>query len=402
MPDPLDPLLRAPRGGPDEDEPTGTAEIAPSDAPDDPLPGADRPEWVLPTLVVAFGALIAWLVIFGQPDDAADSVASGAATQATAEVDDPDAAASVGAQTDPGDPETGAETEAADAAPAETAVAVDADDADDAADGASDAVGDAGEEVAVVDPIADAEADAAVTTSPGAVEVDLPAPGVIRVGASEFPLLASCVGSQPLAPNDTATVVSSHVFSPDGDREQVVERWFTSDGIDGVRVDGPGAGGLRQIEVVDATVAGGFSASLERPDGGTVDLVVNPLPEAEQDCSQVVVTNVPGQFAFPYTRVVLAACVEGDPRVDGRVVAILSESARMLVQANGDDTHTLTLRTAETLLSPQLELVDELGSLVADEDRLGYSGLVTDGETSFDLTFDLDAADARACTADDV
>ncbi len=396
MSDPLDPLLRAPRGGSDGDEPAEALHDAPAGGHDVALPGEDRPEWLLPTLVVAFGALIAWLVIFGQPDDAADSVASGEVTVATVGADEPADSASADATAAPAESGTALDTETAVDAPAETAV-----DAPSGAGGTGES-GAPGEEVAVVDPIADAEAEAAVTTSPGAVAVDLPAPGVIRVGASEFPLLGSCVGLQPLAPNDTATVVSSHVFSPDGEREQVVERWFTAEGIDGVRVDGPGAAGLRQVEVVDATVPGGFAASLERPDGGTVDLAVNPLPEAEQDCSQVVVTNVPGQFAFPYTRVVLAACQEGDPLVDGRVVAILSEGARMLVQANGDDTHTLTLRTADTLLSPQVELVDELGSLVADGELLGYSGLVTDGETSLDLTFDLDAADTRACTPDDV
>ena len=139
----------------------------------------------------------------------------------------------------------------------------------------------------------------------------------------------------------------------------------------------------------------------EQPDGGVVDLVVNPLPEAQQDCAQVVVTNEPGQFAFPYTRVAMSACVAGDPVVGGRIVAILTEGGRMIAEANGDDTHTLTLRTIETLTSSPFELTDPAGALFVDDDRFGYSGLVTDGETSLDLTFDVDVSGARACTDDD-
>lgn len=205
------------------------------------------------------------------------------------------------------------------------------------------------------------------------------------------------MGLQPLAPNDTESTVSAHAFRPDGGPVQVVERWFTADGIDGVRLDGPGAAGVRQVDVTDGTVPGSFAAVLEQPDGGVVEIAVHPLAEAAQDCSQVVVTNAPGQFAFPYTRAALDVCVDGDPRVDGRLEAILTEGARMIAEANGDETHTLTLRTAETLLSPSADLVDERGALFADGEQLGYSGLVADGDTSFDLTFDVDVSGARSC-----
>ncbi|MEL6891467.1 MAG: hypothetical protein AAFP84_07725, partial [Actinomycetota bacterium] len=258
---------------------------------------------------------------------------------------------------------------------------------------------------AVVDPIGDAEAAAEAAEAeaqPPSIEVDLPPVGAIRVGDSEFPLLSSCVGLRPLAPNSDDDIVSAHVFSPDGEREQVVERWYTATGIDGVRVDGPGAAGLRQVSAADASTDGAFAATFEQPDGGLIDVVVNPLPEAARGCDEVVVTNEPGQFAFPHTRAVLAVCADDDPAVDGRVVAMLTERGRMLATSNGDGTHTLTLRTAENLLGPQLELTDSSGQLFADGTALGYSGLVSDGETSFDLTFDVDVAAARPCTDDDV
>jgi len=351
------------------------------------LPGCDQPDWLWPVLVVSFAALIAWLAIFGPTSD--DPIADPSSSSATAAGDDvvTDDTSAAGVTAD----------ESALAATGEAAI-----------DGPNEGVGGSVDvEAGVVDPIGDAEdAQAAADPAVEATDLDLPEAGVVRFDGVDHPIVHSCVAVAPLAPASTTDLVSTHLIGDAGGVEPVVpivERWFTADGVDGVRVDFLGGeldadAGDVVAEVFDGP-NGAFAGQIELADGTTVDLAVNPPAEGDERlaCADGVVTNEPAQFAFPYTRPVITVCRSGDPAIDGGVDAVLSEGARMFATANDDGSHTLRLVVAATPLTEGLDLVDEAGELFVDGDRFGYSGLVTDGTLSRDLTFDVDTSGAPDC-----
>lgn len=376
--EPLEPLLH-------QDPTPGGADDAAA------LPGHDQPAWLWPVLVVAFSTLIAWLAIFGPAPT--DSIADTATAPTDASTVATDAS-------DDGTEQAGAPGgESADASSDQPA-------ATEAAGGGAEAV-DVEVEAGVVDPIGDAE-DAEIDAAPvvEATDLDLPEPGFVRLDGVVHPLVRSCVAVAPLAPASTSDILSTHLLGAAGDAEPivpVVERWFTAAGADGVRIDGLASGDEVATGDVVADVTdgpnGSFAGQIELADGTAFELALNPPPEGDERlaCADAVVTNEPAQFAFPYTRPVLAVCRDGDPATDGGVEAVLIEGARMLATANPDGSHTLRLVAPATPLTEALDLVDEAGELFVDGDRLGYSGLVTDGTVSRDLTFDVDTAGAPTC-----
>ncbi len=319
-------------------------------------PGDTRPEWLIPVLAIAFGSLIAGLVIFGQSDGRA-----GDAVPATV--------SSVGDM-----PTTSAE-----------------------------AAGSAGAAGSLPTASATPAVPEAGPAGSGGTDVEPPPPGSIRVGDATFPLLRSCRDHLPLAPNSADERVSSYLFSPDGERPQVVERWFAADGTDGVRIDGLGADGLATLAVDDLDDTGAFAATMERPDGLVVDLVLAPPPDDRLDCSETVVTNEPAQFAFPYTRVVMETCVQEMADGGRSITGITSEGARFVATqpGGGGAEGEVRLRTIDMDPDGSEDLVDVAAELFVDGDVLGWSGRVANGSDELDITIDVDVARSRPCDDQD-
>lgn len=333
-------------------------------------PGDDRPAWVVGIFFAAFCALISGLVTVALTRDSNVDTASPPSVTATVVESVVDI---VGPAVEPD----------------QTAI---------------DSGGDVTADGSAADgPVADdllGESTSAGTPSESesvepADDTRLPDVGEASIDGRAFEIESGCATHLPLAPNDADAQVSTYFFrNADGEQRVVDRRFGDRDSI------GAGLLGIEAtfVEVDDLGGSGAFVAMFTDTGGQAIEVAVNPGSEDGADCSDSLVTNEPAQFAFPYTRVVMFVCADGDQGSDLFAAGTTSEGGRFSALANGDDTVTLTYRNAEL----GADFVDPAASSFESEGRLGYSGVVSNGTDSLDITVDFSVDRAGPCTLADL
>jgi len=274
----------------------------------------------------------------------------------------------------------------------------------------TDAAADPGIEVATAPPISEeTESDAALGAESAAtigppVETtttldpridDLPPAGTARFRGSDREILARCEVHLPFDPADTEFQTSSYFFFDSSGISQLIDRVSTAD----VERADLRRGDARFVAVDDIGDSGAFVATFAG--ASEFDVVVNPGAEAEQDCGDRLVTNAPGQFAEPHTRIILDVCVDNLNDVGTTIAGATSQGARFeILQAGGE--------LAEIVLDQgdgNLMRTTAPAFVIRNEGILSASGVVSDGTNDLDITIDLGSttseSDARACSPSD-
>lgn len=224
---------------------------------------------------------------------------------------------------------------------------------------------------------------------------DLPPHGTVRFGGSDVEILVRCEVHLPFDPVDTEFQTSSYFFFDSSGISRSIDRVSTPDGdsADLLR------GNDRFVGIDDIGDDGAFVASFV---GDTeYEVVVNPGSDAEQDCGDRLVTNAPGQFSEPHTRILLDVCVDDVNDVGTTIAGATSQRSRFeILQAGGE--------LAEIVFDPgtgPLMRTDAPASVIRTEGILSASGVVSDGTNDLDITIDLGStvgeSDARRCSPSD-
>ena len=145
-------------------------------------------------------------------------------------------------------------------------------------------------------------------------------------------------------------------------------------------------------DVTEIGDAGAFTASFV---GGEV--VVNPAATGEERCGDRVVTNAPGQFAEPHTRIVLDLCLADDGPAGTTISGLTSEGSRFeILQAGGELAEIVFERRPDDVLRTSAP-----ATILRTGDLLSASGVVGNGVDDLDITIDIgmttSEATARAC-----
>lgn len=336
-----------------------------------PRPGPEHSPWLVGLLLAAFASLISGLVTIAIVRDDGDSTTAPSLVSAVDAASDSDAV---------DDGRGGAGPDGAD---------------DDRGSGGAD---DGGEGTALV-PVGPADSGSTDATDGSAVEPSsptvldgqtLPAPGSAVIAGATVPITASCAVHLPLAPADNDLQLSSYFVRTADGAPLVIDRRFDGGAPAGVEIDGVAAGDV----VVDADEERGAFVA-RSPDG--LEVLVHPDPGAGTACDDTLVTNEPGQLAFPHTHIVMASCASGALGIDLFATGIASEGGRFAALDNADGTVTLSYSDPEF----SSELLDPAASAFESEGRLGVSGLVTNGAVDLDIAIDMTPARGRACTGVD-
>lgn len=275
---------------------------------------------------------------------------------------------------------SGDDTGTAGAAVVENAGAVD-DDAD-------SAVGMDGTAAASSPPVSEAP----TTVDPRIA--DLPPPGVVRIGADEFNIVAACEVHLPFEPVDTETQVSSYFFLDASGQRGLVERTVEGESDTATRaLEGTLTSSPDVAEIGDT---GAFSAQFVG-----VEVVVNPPARVDGGCADRLVTNAPGQFAEPHIRIILDICTEERGRPQGTTISgLTSEGSRFEIQqAGGELAEIIFERGPDDRLRTSAP-----ATILRTDDQFSASGVVSNGVDDLDLTIDVarpNVDGARACTASD-
>lgn len=335
-----------------------------------PRPGEVRSPWVIGLLLAAFASLISGLVTVAVTRGADDSFMATEQSAATAEV-------SVAPLPAPAASSAGAEVGA-------DAVAESPEQTDTAADAVAES-GTATSGAGEVD-----EADDEPLTSLGGET--LPAPGNAIVVGTTVAIASSCEGHLPFAPAETDLEVSSYVVRIDEGAPLVIDRRL-ADGADSVSIGST----VGESVVVDPR-SGAFVARVPALAGGADEsasiVAVNPDPIGGLECGDTLVTNEPGQIAFPHTRVVMVSCASGVFGIDVFAAGITSEGGEFTAWDNADGTVVLSY------VDPDVDsaLLDAAASAFEVDDRLGFSGVVTNGAVTLDIAIDVTPERGRPCT----
>jgi hypothetical protein len=260
-----------------------------------------------------------------------------------------------------------------------------------------------GESVPVEPEITEVPATTTATTTtlppPSTIDpavADLPGIGMVRVGTSEFEIVSRCEVQLPFDPVDTEFQVSSYFFFESNGQRQLIDRVFDG-ATDSAQLFG---GDSRFVDLTGIGDTGAFTSTFDGPDG-EFDVVVNPAGNSEPSCGDRLVTNEPGQFAEPHTRIILDVCVDRTTDAFATIVGLTSQGARFeVLQAGGE--------------LAEIVFVDRDGAefrttapafIIRSGDITSASGIVSDGANDLDITIDLGVtvteADARTCTASD-
>jgi hypothetical protein len=235
-----------------------------------------------------------------------------------------------------------------------------------------------------------------VTTTTVDPRIDtLPPAGTVRFGGSDREILARCEEHLPFDPADTEFETSSYFFFDSSGISQFVDRISTADGerVEVMR----GAGRSVDVDVIGDN--GAFAAFF---DGSRrFEVVVNPAADAEQNCGDRLVTNAPGQFSEPHTRIILDVCVDNLNDIGTTIAGVTSQGARFeILQAGGE--------LAEIVFDPgdgDLMRTTAPAFVIRDQGILSASGVVSDGTNDLDITIDIGStvgeSDARACSPSD-
>ncbi|MFT6290832.1 MAG: hypothetical protein ACJAR2_001423 [Ilumatobacter sp.] len=225
---------------------------------------------------------------------------------------------------------------------------------------------------------------------------DLPGSGFVRVDTDEFEIVSRCEVQLPFDPVDTEFQMSSYFFFDNDGRRQLIDRVF-----DGATDTAQLFGNDGQfVELIGIGDTGAFTATFNGP-GGEFDVVVNAAGNTEPACGDQVVTNEPGQFTEPHTRIVLDVCVDRTTDAFATIVGLTSHGARFeILQAGGELAEIVFVERDGTELRTTAPAF-----IIRSGDITSASGIVSDGVNDLDITIDLGAtvteADARTCTASD-
>ncbi len=250
---------------------------------------------------------------------------------------------------------------------------------------------------AVVDsaPVAPVtEVEVSTTVDPRVEE--LPAPGTVRVGTSEFSIVSRCEVQLPFEPADTEFQVSSYFFFDDEGQRQLIDRIFDGENERAQLLDDSQF--VRLDEIGDA---GAFSASFVAADGGQFDVTLNPAVDIEPQCGDRVVTNEPGQFTEPHTRIILDVCVDRTTDAFATVVGLTSEGGRFeILQAGGELGEIVFVeRGAPAMRTTAPAFIIRSGNITS------ASGVVSVGADDLDIAIDIGndvtEAEARTCVPSD-
>lgn len=252
---------------------------------------------------------------------------------------------------------------------------------------------------------APAVADTAQVTEPTAPDVsgtvdprleELPPAGGVRVGEAEFSIVSRCEVHLPFDPVDTAFQVSSYLyFDGDGER-QLIDRIFDGETERARLLDDS-----RFVGLDDIGDAGAFVATFDGVDNARFDVVVNPGTETEPQCGDRVVTNEPGQFAEPHTRIILDVCIDRTTDSFATVVGLTSEGARFeILQAGGELGEIVFVEPDGDAMRTTAPAF-----IIRNGDITSASGVVSQGANDLDITIDIGndvtEADARPCVPSD-
>ena len=225
---------------------------------------------------------------------------------------------------------------------------------------------------------------------------DLPPSGLVRIGGEDLVIESRCEVHLPYDPTDTAFQVSSYFFFDQNGERQLIDRIFDGDTERARLLDAS-----RFVELDDIGDAGAFVASFSDADGQSFEVVVNPAADAVSQCGDRVVTNAPGQFATPHTRVILDLCVDRTTDSFATIVGLTSEGARFeILQAGGELGEIVFVeRDAEPMRTAAPAFIIRTGDVTS------ASGVVSEGANDLDITIDIGnettEADARTCVASD-
>jgi hypothetical protein len=234
--------------------------------------------------------------------------------------------------------------------------------------------------------------DPTTTVDPRIAE--LPPAGSVRVGPTEYEIAARCEVHLPFDPVDTATQVSSYFFLDDNGERGLVERVIDGSGDAATRLV---SGTLTSTsEVVEIGDAGAFVAAFVG-----AEVVVNPVTDIDTQCGDRVVTNEPGQFSEPHTRIILDICVETEGAAGTSISGLTSEGSRFeILQAGGQLAEIVFERSPDDVLRTSAP-----ATILRTGDQLSASGVVSNGTDDLDITIDIGTttvvAEARGCTAAD-
>lgn len=256
--------------------------------------------------------------------------------------------------------------------------------------------------------VADSADQTAVSPAPGstpgtdvAASVDprigeLPSTGTVRVDGAEFPIESSCEVQLPLAPADTGFQVSSYFFfAADGER-RLIDRIFDGETERAQLFDES-----LFVDLDEIGDSGAFVATFDGPDASRFDVVVNPGTDSDPHCLDRVVTNEPGQFSEPHTRIILDVCIDRTTDASATIVGLTSEGARFeILQAGGElgeivfvERDAAAMRTAAPAF------------IIRSGDTTSASGVVSEGANDLDIAIDIGndvtEADARTCRPSD-
>ena len=245
------------------------------------------------------------------------------------------------------------------------------------------------------------EVDPNSSTTPTTAAVDprleqLPPPGTVSVRDTRFPIVSRCEVQSPFDPVDTGIQVSSYFFF-DGDGErQLLDRTFDGQ-TDRARL----LSDERFVRLDEIGDAGAFAATFTGSDGVDFEVVVNPGVEPEQQCADRLVTNEPGQFSEPHTRIILDVCIDRTTDSFATVVGLASEGTRFeILQAGGELGEIVFV---ERGIAPKRTTAP--ASIIRSGDVTSASGVVSQGANDLDITIDIGnditEAEARTCVASD-
>jgi hypothetical protein len=262
------------------------------------------------------------------------------------------------------------------------------------------------ESVAPSDPAVVAETTPLAPDTPVTVAVvpttvdprlgELPPDGVVSVRGAEFPIESRCEVQLPFDPADTAFQVSSYFYFDEGRQRQLIDRIF-----DGATERAQLLDDSQFVELDRIGDAGAFAATFTAPEGDEFEVVVNPGTDSEPQCGDRVVTNEPGQFAEPHTRIILDVCVDRTTDAFATVVGLTSEGARFeILQAGGELGEIVFIeRNSEAMRTTAPAFIIRTGDITS------ASGVVSEGANDLDITIDIGnvvtEADARTCVPSD-
>ena len=219
----------------------------------------------------------------------------------------------------------------------------------------------------------------------------LPPPGTIQIGATQYPVVARCEVHLPDAPVDANVQVSSYLFADDEGGRGLIERTFDGSSDSAMRLLAGTSTSTTEVSAIGD--AGAFAATFVAG-----DVIVNPSADVAQQCDDRLVTNEPGQFSEPHTRIVLDVCV-ADDRSGMTIAGLTSEGARFEIQQAGGELAEIVFVDG----SGELLRTSAPATILRTGDMLSASGVVSsDTGTEYDLTIDIGTtvtvAGARPCT----